>query len=291
MLAIRPPKRRKGRTGDWAVPRALAERGEEGAVEVLVRQAGSSGLDRAELTALTGWASKELDGRIKALLGAGGAVRFDKERDALVHADTFAALGRRATALLGAYHEAHPRAPGMAREELRSRLGEGVPAKLFHLLVRRLETEGALAGDREVVRLGAFSPRDDAALERLKGAVLDVHLQAGPTPPRMRELAERLRAPDAAVTAAVRELEEAGDLVRIRDDIYLAAQALTDLRGRLVEHLRAHGRIDTAAFKEMVGGSRKYAIPLAEHFDKERLTLRVGDERVLRGRTSGQGGG
>jgi selenocysteine-specific elongation factor len=55
------------------------------------------------------------------------------------------------------------------------------------------------------------------------------------------------------------------------------------LRARLVEHLRAHGGIDTPTFKDLVGATRKHVIPLAEYFDREKVTLRVGEKRVLRG--------
>lgn len=285
VLSVRPPKRRKGRDSDWEIVRKLSAA--EDAVErlgLMLLEAGAEGLDRSDRIAVTGLPDKILDDSVKELLQRGAALRFDKDRDALVHAEAFAALTSRAQELLAQFHDEHPRLPGMQREELRSRLGEHLGVRLFHLLIRRLEAEGVVAGDRETVRRSGFSPRDDAALDRLKSAVLDLHRQAGPTPPRARELAEQLNASPDAVATAVRELVSEGQLVRVRDDIHLAAEALEALRADLVAHLEEHGRIGTPAFKEMVGGSRKYAIPLAEHFDKERVTLRVGDERVLRGR-------
>ncbi len=285
VLAVSPPKRRRGRPSDWTIPRGLSKA--DGAVtaqvELLLRQAGPAGLDAADRLALTGQRAKALDEAVKTLLGRGDALRFDKERDAVVHAEAFERLKGRARELLDAFHAEHPRVVGMGREELRSRLGEHLGVKLFHLLLRRLEADGVVHSGRDTVRLADFVQRDDAALDRLKAAVHDLHRQAGPTPPRARELAERLGADPEGVVSAVRELVAEGELVRIRDDIHVAAEALASLKERLVGYLKEHGRIDTAAFKQMVGGSRKYAIPLAEHFDKERVTLRVGDERVLRG--------
>ena len=66
------------------------------------------------------------------------------------------------------------------------------------------------------------------------------------------------------------------------EELWFGSRPLHDLRTRLVAHLSAHGSIDAQGFKELTGQSRKFTIPLAEWFDKERITLRVGDKRVLR---------
>jgi selenocysteine-specific elongation factor len=68
----------------------------------------------------------------------------------------------------------------------------------------------------------------------------------------------------------------------VQGDLWVARAPIDDLRGRLVEWLKARGQITTGEFKELVGASRKYVVPLAEWFDAERVTLRVGDARKLR---------
>ena len=70
--------------------------------------------------------------------------------------------------------------------------------------------------------------------------------------------------------------------VKVSEELWFAANALQGLRARLLAHLQQHGSIDAQGFKELTGQSRKFTIPLAEWFDKERVTLRVGDKRVLR---------
>jgi selenocysteine-specific elongation factor len=71
-------------------------------------------------------------------------------------------------------------------------------------------------------------------------------------------------------------------LVRLKDLIFHRA-AIADLRTKLVAFLTQHREISPSQFKELVGQSRKYSIPLAEYFDAQRVTLRVGDQRRLRG--------
>jgi selenocysteine-specific elongation factor len=65
--------------------------------------------------------------------------------------------------------------------------------------------------------------------------------------------------------------------------LWFDGAAVADLRQRLVSWLRQRREITTQEFKELVGSSRKHVIPLAEYFDRERVTLRVGEKRVLRG--------
>jgi selenocysteine-specific elongation factor len=71
-------------------------------------------------------------------------------------------------------------------------------------------------------------------------------------------------------------------LVKIKEDLYFHGKALENLRGRLIDFLKNNGEISTPQFKEMTGVSRKYTIPLIEYFDREQVTVRVGDSRVLR---------
>lgn len=73
-----------------------------------------------------------------------------------------------------------------------------------------------------------------------------------------------------------------GQAVRVSSELYFDAAAVEALRARLVQQLEARREISTQEFKELVGATRKHVIPLAEYFDREKVTLRVGEKRVLR---------
>jgi len=70
--------------------------------------------------------------------------------------------------------------------------------------------------------------------------------------------------------------------VRVDDGIAFARQAYDEMTARIVEHLRAHGTVTLAQVRDMFSTSRKYAQAFLEHLDEQRITRRVGDERVLR---------
>ena len=129
--------------------------------------------------------------------------------------------------------------------------------------------------DHRVVATGAGGALQARVAEQLR--------RGGLTPPLLGELAAASRGTPAEVTAALKLLVAEGRAVRVTPDLHYDAGMLTGLRERLVAWLRERPGITTQEFKELVGATRKHVIPLAEYFDRERVTLRVGDHRVLRG--------
>ena len=78
-------------------------------------------------------------------------------------------------------------------------------------------------------------------------------------------------------------LEKEGKIIKIKEEMYFSSDFIKNVRGTLVAHLKKQGSITPSGFQEITGSSRKYNIPLLEYFDREKVTLRVGDQRVLRG--------
>ena len=114
--------------------------------------------------------------------------------------------------------------------------------------------------------------------ERVAAAFVSFGLET----PRPQDVHARVGAVEREVRAAMDVLLREGRLVRVRPDYYVERGVLGTLRERLQGHLRSHGQISAQEWKGLCGVTRKYAIPLAEHFDAEKLTLRVGEVRKLR---------
>jgi selenocysteine-specific elongation factor len=140
-----------------------------------------------------------------------------------------------------------------------------------------------IGGGRVVERRGAKSapiappkapPKPALVLVPEDAAWLEQFRAWGIEAPRPRD--------SGAPKPALDRLLAARQLVRIATELYLHAAIVDDLRARLVAHLREHGTIDAQGWKQLTGASRKYTIPIAEYFDAEKLTLRVGDRRRLR---------
>jgi len=188
----------------------------------------------------------------------------------LYSAPGFEALGARLQSVLSAYHRESPLRPGMPREELRSRLG--LSPRAFDQAVALWAQAGIVKETERAVGLLGHEPRPDADQQARIEKYLAA-LRAQPYSPAGDE------APGDEVLGY---LEERGDIVRVGDGIAFSSDAYRAMVERVVSHLRENGTVTLAQVRDMFGTSRKYAQALLEHMDEERLTRRVGDERVLR---------
>ena len=159
-------------------------------------------------------------------------------------------------------------------------------ARLFQRLLARLVEAGQLAVDGDLVRRPDHRAAAAGAGGELKERVAAELRRGGLTPPLLAELPASCRGTAAEVAGVLKLLVAEGRAVRVAADLHYDAAMLTALRDRLVARLREQPRLTTQEFKELVGATRKHVIPLAEYFDRERVTLRVGDHRVLRGQGS-----
>ncbi len=195
---------------------------------------------------------------------------------------------------LGSLRELHAQKPGedgLSPATLRSQLKRRVrglrPAVLEQAL-QALVRCGELISEGSSVRLAGHRAQRDRGQADLAAQLRSLYQQAGLAPPSRDELPALLQARAGGpllaagmVSQAVERLCRDGELVRIKD-LFFHRAALDELRARLVAHLQAQREIAPPAWKAMVGQSRKFAIPLAEYFDAEKVTLRVGDLRRLR---------
>jgi selenocysteine-specific elongation factor len=263
--------------------RALLGNDVEARVRLEVARAGEAGITRAALQMRLPYPPRAVDAALAKLSAARALVRFDKERGALVGEAALASLKQRAVAAVAAFHAAQPLAAGMPREELRAKVASDV--KLLHLVVESLATDGALVADRDTVRLPAHDPARDrarAGLAPLAERTLALYAEAALQPPRPVEAAATLAVDPRELGPVIELLVRGGSLVRMKDLVF-HAPAIDALREKLVAHLQAHAQISPQEWKDLVGASRKFTIPLAEHFDGEKLTMRVGEVRKLRG--------
>jgi selenocysteine-specific elongation factor len=171
---------------------------------------------------------------------------------------------------------------GLSKEELRTKLPPEVDVKLFQILINDLIQSKEVALEKDKLRLFGhhISSVDEKGLaKRVEAAVLKGGLQ----PPSPKELSEEWSESEGEVRAIFEHLVHEGVLVKVKSEIYFHQASFGKLREQLVGYLKSHQEITTPQFKEMTKASRKYVIPLIEYFDQIKLTLRLGEKRVLRG--------
>jgi selenocysteine-specific elongation factor len=181
-----------------------------------------------------------------------------------------------------AAHARDPLAPGLDLESLRTGLPWEVPLRAFRWGIDRLVMAGRLVRDESIVRV----PEHRVALGREQGALgerLVQVLQAGGlTPPDLRQLEDATRASRKALLEVLGVLEKERRVVRVAADLFYHPDAVDEGRRRIAEYCAAHGDITAAAFRDLIGASRKFAIAFLDWCDRTGVTLRIGDVRRLR---------
>jgi selenocysteine-specific elongation factor len=214
----------------------------------------------------------------------GSAVALIPDSGFLISRSGWGAQRERIEALLADYHRRYPLRAGMPREEVKSRLAHHVPTlspRLFNEIVGMASKEGWLAETAGTVRLASheavFTPKQQQAVDYL----LFTFRQSPYTTPSVTQCLEMVG--DDVLGALI----EQGTLVRLGEDVIFLAETYEEMRDRVVAYLETHERITVAQVRDMLDTSRKYALALVGYLDEQRITRRVGDERVLRNHPPG----
>jgi selenocysteine-specific elongation factor len=251
----------------------------EAVLEEHVRHVGAAGVRLATLAGRVPFGPAQLKGLLDALQAAGRVIAVD--RDWFIHPESFARLSTLVVETLTAFHRAGPLKPGMSREELRSRAG-GADERVFAFLLSALGADGTVKTERDKVRLASHEVRLSPDQQRIIDRLEDDFLRAEAAPPSAEEALGRAGLGGDEEHELFQVLVQAGKLVRVKESLFFHARALDTIQTKLVALLRERKEIGPADIKDLLGISRKYAIPLLEFFDQRRVTARVGERRILR---------
>ena len=268
VIRVLAPKARRGPEHAETVAMLAAARKDQ-RIALHVHGASFAGTTLDALVRLTGSPADSITGSLATLVAGGELLEAGPH---YLHAEAVAAVEAKIAAKL-----ASP--DGIGREELRTQLPAALPARAFDAIVERLAVRGALVVEADRVRKAAARPAPLSPVElKLLAALETARLE----PPRPKDLATALAIPAPQADAALAKLLTAKLVTRIKPDLVVHAAVVADLRARLLAFLDAHTTIDAQQWKELTGASRKFTIPLAEYFDAEKVTLRVGELRRKR---------
>jgi selenocysteine-specific elongation factor len=249
---------------------------EADALFVFVRESGAAGVPVDALRARAGAgraAAAIADLRSRADVWMAG--------DRLVLEAWRVELEGRVERALEAHHRAEPLSEGLSREEVRERVLAGASPPVAEAVLERLGASGRVLG-RERLRLRGHEVRltgEEAAAEE---ALLSAYRSAGLTPPDVAALTEATRLPPPVVQRVTQLLLRQKRLVRV-DTLIFHPETLARLKSEIaaMKSDAAPVEVDVATFKGRYGLTRKYAIPLLEYLDRERVTRRDGERRVV----------
>lgn len=182
--------------------------------------------------------------------------------------------------LLDIYHRDFPLREGYPREDLRSRKFQTLNSRVFQLLLLEMERDGLLRVTPQVVALQGFSaspsPQQELLIKQIKQQLEDANF----LPPSWNEVSRSAGLDGVSAAEVLQYLLRTGELVKIAEDLYFLKDVLVRARQKISQTLKDKGEITVAEVRDLLQTSRKFALPLMEYFDREKLTRRVGDKRL-----------
>ena len=279
VLDPRPPKKGVRTPAGQARFAAIAERPDTvEALATMIDEAGLAGFPLAELGGRAGVRQDQQEALIARLEASNRVTRLTGY---LLSSSRLASVREGVIAVVKEYHARHPLEGGVPREELRERLFAEAPGVVFEHVLGEMQQRGAIAV-RDRVALTTHHAQLSGEDGRVREAIIGALRDAGLTPPDHATLASRIAAPRDVVERMTALLVRQKILVKAGDLLFHEA-VLSGLKAE-IQGLKRQGAavsLDVSAFKERYGLSRKYAIPLLEFLDRERVTRRVGDARQI----------
>jgi selenocysteine-specific elongation factor len=258
-------------------PHGTGSGAHDDAIRTFVVEQGLKGLSSTQLTVRAGVAPSHLTEVVARLVARD---RVDEVGGTLFEPGLRSRLARRVEHLVRDFHRAQPLSDGIPREEVRARLFAGAPLPLFERVLADLDAARVVTGRDRLALAGrqvSLDPAEAEARDRLEAAIRE----SGLKPPDAGELPATLQLAPDLVTRVLGFLVRQKVLVKL-DANYFHQEVLQQLKAQVVA-LKTDGvaTLDVATFKDRYGVSRKYAIPLLEYLDRERITRRAGDARIV----------
>ena len=268
-LVVDAPRHRRN---DPAVVEHLQILSEGRSEEVVYHALNTLGVaNRQQIAGATHMMPAEIDADIAGLLANGRLTQLTDGSNPLYATQaSFQSMLQTSLKALQGYHKRYPLRRGMPREELRNRLA--LPGSSFDATVASFSDSDAIAQEGNVVRLAGHVVQFSAEQKREVDRYLGVLREHRYSPPAWNKIDDEL----LGALADRREVVSAGP------DVVFAADAYDEMRDSVINFCNSNTGVSINDVRELLGTSRKYSLALLEQLDRENVTMRVGDMRVLR---------
>ncbi len=243
----------------------------EDRIATKVRKAGRRGISPS---AIEGWINADLPDIQKAvaeLLKRGELFSYD---DTLIHRDILVSFKEKILDAVGRFHKNNPLKPGMQKEVLRSLFG--MQQRSFNGLLSLIPE---LVVEKDLVRMKDFAIAVTGQFRELGEKIINLLRKEGFQPPNKEEIADYIGKRLKETEDVLRLLAEEGRISRITDSLYLTREDYERMLSLLRDFFNKQDTMTVGEFRDLLGTTRKYALPFLEHLDSNRITMRVGDVR------------
>lgn len=276
--------RRKDLASVTAYLQGLCKANAPSRIKLLIEASGATGLSFGELKARTGFNTVSLRTAIDSA-DADRAIVITAER--FVARRTFEEFEALALGAIASFHAQQPLAKGIPRETLREKAFAYLPNEIFQAVIASLAASRKVAAEGETIQLAGYqqtlSPTESAIAEKIRAALITSGLSVPKLDDVINDAIEGTSVSTQQARKLLQVLLDSGEIVKVTDEFCFSKDAIDKLTAdvRAYADASTDRLIDVAQFKEIAGISRKYAIPLLEYFDREKVTIRSGDKRLI----------
>lgn len=242
-------------------------------IEIKAAQSHIKGL---HVSFIEGWINMDvalINKSVKTLISKGTIAQFE---DVLLHKSVITGLKDKINAILAEFHKLNPLKPGISKEEVKSILK--IDQKIFNALVNSISN---IVIDKDTMRLADFKISLSDADENMKKQIVMLLEQNPFQPPLKDDLVKNISMSCKKIEDILKLLLKEGSIIRINDSLYLTATNYKKMIEFLKRFFAGKKEMSVSEFKDMIGASRKYAVPYLEHLDAVKITIRTGDTRKL----------
>ena len=244
-------------------------------------EAAPQGLNLSQLTARTGWSDSEIRQIVKNLVAAKRSRVIGDQPLTIASTRLVASYAAGLRIALEKFHQANPLLPGIPKQDLRGRAGK-TSAEIFATALDDLVKTGIVSVSGDLVQRAGREIALSVEEAKAKELIEKEFERAGLTVPSFSAVLEKLPVESKRAQKILQILLREKVLIKVTDELIFHRAAVAQLREMLVKYRKERGnKLPIPVFKELTGITRKYAIPLLEYLDRERVTRRVGDERVI----------
>jgi len=246
----------------------------------LVVMAGERGVSEPELVARTGLTDDALSVVIDLLVREERVVKIGNSPFHLISRAAYEKLKNQVIDLLTGFHNQEPLKLGISREEVRERVFAYLPAEVFRAVVALLCNKDVIVAEKDLLRLASHRVTLSEGEERIKKQLADSFESAGLQPITFEEVVSSLGVDEKKARRLFQLLIASNELIPI-GELTFHRKNIEELKNVVRKRKEISPVLDVGTFKDLTGISRKYAIPLLEYLDRERITRRVGNEREI----------
>lgn len=282
---ILDPNPRKSKSGDSKVidELLLKEKGSpEEIIEQVLKLTSSTYPKFEDLIKSSGKGIINLEEIVEDLVSRGKVLKITQaEGNVYLHVSFLDILKKKAVEILDLYHSQNSLKAGMPKEEFKTKLvGKSVKQKIYDEILTYLEKDTVLVSI-SIVAKKDFEIVLSKRQQQMKDDILQKMNEAMYQSPKLSDLLKPYGKEEKEAKKVFDSLVDSNVIVILSSDIFLLKELLDSAREKVIDFLKENGEITAGEFRDMISASRKYAVPILEHFDQEKLTKRIEDKRVL----------